>query len=211
MANAREDADSDGYDSGAETLGKRRRGVDAVPQECPYLGSIDRSALDFDFEKLCSRTMAVFHVYACLVCGHFFQGRGPESPAYFHSMDSDHHVFIHLDTKRVYCLPDNYEVADASLQDIKYNVDPAYTAEEIAALDRDARARTDLHGRTYIPGFIGLNNIKNNDYLNAVVQALAHVRPLRDWALRGKKSDSNVGIVRVDAATGNTALTATRA
>ncbi len=32
-------------------------------------------------------------------------------------------------------------------------------------------------------GFMGLNNIKANDYINAVIQALNQVRPLRDFFL----------------------------
>ena len=33
-----------------------------------------RSLLDFDFEKLCSITLSNNNVYACLVCGKYFQG-----------------------------------------------------------------------------------------------------------------------------------------
>jgi len=31
--------------------------------------------LDFDFEKLCSVSLSNMHVYACLVCGKYFQGQ----------------------------------------------------------------------------------------------------------------------------------------
>ena len=57
-----------------------------------YLDTIDRNVLDFDFEKLCSISLSNINVYACLVCGRYFQGRGPKSHAYFHSLDEDHHV-----------------------------------------------------------------------------------------------------------------------
>lgn len=30
-------------------------------------------------------------------------------------------------------------------------------------------------------GFVGLNNIKQNDYVNVVVHALAHVAPIRNY------------------------------
>jgi len=33
-----------------------------------------RSVLDFDFEKLCSVSLSHINVYACLVCGKYFQG-----------------------------------------------------------------------------------------------------------------------------------------
>lgn len=32
-------------------------------------------------------------------------------------------------------------------------------------------------------GFIGLNNLKHTDYINVVVQVLAHIPPLRDFFL----------------------------
>lgn len=86
---------------------------------CPYLGTIDRSRLDFDFEKVCSVSMQSNNVYACLVCGKYFQGRGRSSQAYTHSLQAGHHVFLNLTSKRFYCLPDGYEVVDSSLDDIK--------------------------------------------------------------------------------------------
>ena len=33
-----------------------------------------RSVLDFDFEKLCSVSLSHLNVYACMVCGKYFQG-----------------------------------------------------------------------------------------------------------------------------------------
>lgn len=33
-----------------------------------------RSVLDFDFEKLCSISLSHINVYACLICGKYFQG-----------------------------------------------------------------------------------------------------------------------------------------
>lgn len=35
-----------------------------------------------------------------------------------------------------------------------------------------------------MPGYVGLNNIKANDYCNVVLQSLSHVSPLRDYFLR---------------------------
>lgn len=45
-----------------------------LSRNCPYLDTIDRSVLDFDFEKLCSISLLNNNVYACLVCGKYFQG-----------------------------------------------------------------------------------------------------------------------------------------
>ncbi|KAK5212357.1 Ubiquitin carboxyl-terminal hydrolase 10 [Exophiala xenobiotica] len=142
-----------------------------------YLDTINRSFLDFDFEKLCSVTLSNINVYACLVCGKYFQGRGPKSHAYFHALEVDHHVYINMATKKVYVLPEGYEVQNKSLDDIKYVVDPKFTEGEVRKLDKDPRLSTDLSNKKYRPGFIA------NDYLNVVVQALAHVAPIRNFFL----------------------------
>ena len=63
--------------------------------------------------------MATTNIYACMVCGKYFQGRGIGTPARIHALDCDHHVFINLDTRKIYCLPDDYEVEDNSFDDVK--------------------------------------------------------------------------------------------
>jgi U4/U6.U5 tri-snRNP-associated protein 2 len=148
-----------------------------------YLDTINRSVLDFDFEKLCSITLSNINVYACLVCGKYFQGRGPKSHAYFHALELDHHVYINMETKKVYVLPEGYEVHNKSLDDIRYVVDPRFTEAQVKQLDKDPITSTDLANKRYRPGFVGMNNIKANDYLNVVVQALSHVAPIRNFFL----------------------------
>lgn len=86
--------------------------------------------------QLCSVSLSNNNVYACLVCGKYFQGRGRNTHAYTHSVQHAHHVFINLRTCRVYCLPDSYEVVDSSLEDIKRALDPRYSPEGIKALDK---------------------------------------------------------------------------
>lgn len=148
-----------------------------------YLDTIDRNVLDFDFEKLCSVSLSNINVYACLVCGRYYQGRGPKSHAYFHALDEGHHVFINMETQKVYVLPEGYEVKSKSLDDIKYVSDPRYTKQQVMELDRKPRTAWTLGGKEYTPGYVGMNNIKENDYLNVVVQALSHIPPLRDLFL----------------------------
>ncbi|KAG7128925.1 mRNA-splicing protein ubp10 like [Verticillium longisporum] len=148
-----------------------------------YLDTIDRNVLDFDFEKLCSISLSNINVYACLVCGRYFQGRGPKSHAYFHALDEDHHVYINMQTQNVYVLPEGYEVKSKSLDDIKYVSDPRYTKQEVMELDRRAQPAWTLAGKEYAPGFVGMNNLKENDYLNVILQALSHVVPLRNYFL----------------------------
>lgn len=40
-----------------------------------YLDTVNRQMLDFDFEKVCSVSLSNLNVYACLVCGKYFQGK----------------------------------------------------------------------------------------------------------------------------------------
>jgi len=50
--------------------------------------------LDFDFEKCCSVSLSRVNVYACLVCGRYFQGRGRGSHVHTHSVDAGHALFM---------------------------------------------------------------------------------------------------------------------
>lgn len=159
-----------------------------------YLDTINRAVLDFDFEKLCSVSLSNINVYACLVCGRYFQGRGRNSYAYLHSIDDSHHVFMNLATAQTYILPDNYAVPEenqAALHDIKYLLNPTFTPKTIHAIE--ARPAYDLNGDQYYPGFVGLNNVGKNDYVNAVIQALVHVPMIRDYFLLGKEVEGEVG------------------
>lgn len=182
-----DDQDSEGFDdedNEAPMSAPLRQSGPADGYDDLYLDTIDRNVLDFDFEKLCSVSLSNINVYACLVCGKYFQGRGVKSHAYFHSLDEDHHVYINLETQKVYVLPEGYEVKSKSLDDIKYVSDPRYTKNEVIQLDRRVNhVSWTLDGKEYTPGFVGMNNIKENDYLNVVVQALSHVSPLRNYFL----------------------------
>ncbi|ORX96068.1 hypothetical protein BCR34DRAFT_578870 [Clohesyomyces aquaticus] len=179
-AGATPDAEEEDEEASAMQAPKRQ----AAPTEGYtdlYLDTIDRKVLDFDFEKLCSVTLSNINVYACLVCGKYYQGRGPKSQAYFHALEEGHHVYVNMETKKVYVLPEGYEVLSKSLDDIKFVVDPRMSREEVARLDKEQKICWDLLNREYVPGFVGMNNIKANDYFNVVIQALAHVVPLRNY------------------------------
>ena len=102
-------------------------------------------------------------------------------------------MFLNVETKkssslqylpsRFYCLPDNYEVFDPSLNDIKMALDPEYTSEDIKHLDENNRIYRVPSGDDYLPGVMGMNVIGKTDYINVVVEALSHVRPIRDFFL----------------------------
>lgn len=181
--------------SGATKAAKKSSGSNGysdvvVPTTCPYLDTVNRSLLDFDFEPSCSVSMETGpHVYGCLVCGKFFRGRGKQTPAYTHSVDEGHFVYVHLTKGTFHCLPDDYTIDDPSLADISAALHPTYTSEEIQAIDHNTGLSRDLFGRRYLPGYVGLNNLSKTDYINVTVQALAHVRPIRDFFLRLTHTD----------------------
>jgi U4/U6.U5 tri-snRNP-associated protein 2 len=157
-------------------------------EACPYLDSVERTALDFDLEPACSVSLETGpHIYGCLVCGRFFRGRGPRTAAYTHSVEESHFVFVHLGQGTFWCLPDGYEIRDPSLNDIRSALRPTFSSGQIEAIDLRGDLSRDLFGRRYLPGFVGLNNLKKTDCINSVVQALTHVPPLRDFFLAGKE------------------------
>ena len=154
-----DEGNSDDESPGAALLQAKQAKL-ASSRQCPYLDTIDRGVLDFDFEKLCSISLSRINCYACLVCGKYFQGRGNNTHAYTHSTLHSHRVFLNLETKRFYCLPDNYEVIDASLSDILYVLNPTFTPELIRNLETTSKEARAYDGTKYIPGVVGLNNIK---------------------------------------------------
>jgi U4/U6.U5 tri-snRNP-associated protein 2 len=89
-------------------------------------------------------------------------------------------------TRQVYVLPDGYVVTDPSLDDIAFVLAPTFTPATLpraASPAYVAQPAYDLAGRVYVPGYIGLNNLKRHDHLNVVTHALLHVPPLRDALL----------------------------
>ncbi|KAK3134406.1 hypothetical protein QOZ80_6AG0548730 [Eleusine coracana subsp. coracana] len=161
---------------------RRPRQVE-LRRDCPYLDTVNRQVLDFDFEKFCSISLSNLNVYACLVCGKYFQGRGLKSHAYTHSLEAGHHVFINLQTEKAYCLPDGYEINDPSLEDIRHVLNPRFTREQVLNLDKNKQWSRALDGSNYLPGMVGLNNIKETDFVNVTIQSLMRVTPLRNFFL----------------------------
>ncbi|GLU12179.1 hypothetical protein SLE2022_288800 [Rubroshorea leprosula] len=178
-----EDEDDSDYPSGQELpQGKQNRQIE-VRRDCPYLDTVNRQVLDFDFEKFCSVSLSNLNVYACLVCGKYYQGRGKKSHAYTHSLEAGHHVYINLLTEKVYCLPDGYEINDPSLDDIRHVLNPRFTREQVEQLDRNKQWSRALDGSDYLPGMVGLNNIQLTDFVNVTIQSLMRVTPLRNFFL----------------------------
>jgi U4/U6.U5 tri-snRNP-associated protein 2 len=140
--------------------------------------------LDFDFEKSCSVSLSKENVYACLVCGKYYQGRDKRSHAYTHSLEAGHHVYINLLTEKLYCLPDGYEINDPSLDDIRRVLNPRFTAKDVEQLDHENNQWSmALNGSSYLPGMVGLNNMNGTDFVNVTIQSLMRVTPLRNFFL----------------------------
>ena len=54
----------------------------------------------------------------------------------------------------------------------------------MSRLDQEVTWSRALDGNEYMPGLLGLNNMKHNDYANAAVQILSRVGPVRDFFLQ---------------------------
>lgn len=120
----------------------------------------------------------------------FVLGRGIGTHAYLHSVSCGHHVFLNLQTLKFYCLPDNYQIIDSSLDDIIYVLKPTFTVTEINELDNNSKPSIAYDGTSYLPGIVGLNNIKQNDYCNVILQALSHVKVIRNFFLLDSNLDA---------------------
>lgn len=148
--------------------------------------SVNRKLLDFDFEKICSVSLSPLNCYACLTCRKYFQGRSEGTPAYMHALHHSHLLYLNMKTLKAYTLPDDQEFNDSGqLDDIRAVIKPKFTRQLLQQIDENTRPLTDLLGRPFLPGFIGLNQIKANDYVNVILQALSHIRPLRDYFILG--------------------------
>ena len=77
-------------------------------------------------------------------------------------------------------------MSDPSLDDISHVLNPQFSSTSVASLDSPGHLQKpayDLSSKPYIPGYIGLNNIKSNDYLNVIIHSLLHVSSLRNYLL----------------------------
>lgn len=172
------------------------RTVKSAKDENYYLDTIQRSLIDFDFEKICSVSLANVNVYCCLVCGKYFQGRTKSSAAYNHSIDEGHHVYLNLSSEKFYILPENYQIENKkslkSLQDVINLLNPRFTDDDIKNIPLVAY---DLNNKAYSVGYIGMNNISQNDYCNVVIQALVHIPEIRNFYLSLSNNNSLMELI----------------
>jgi len=163
---------------------KQEDSVVGIGSTCPYLAQVNRKALDFEMQRRCSVSMSKEHVHMCLVCGKYFRGREPGSPAYQHALEHEHYVFLAFDDAEVWCLPDDYGVYDASLDDILAALRPKFKGSTIAAIDSNSVLVRSTEGKDFLPGYVGLDNTGSADFISVALQSISHVRPFRDFFLR---------------------------
>lgn len=61
-------------------------------------------------------------------------------------------------------------LTDSSLNDIIFVVNPTFSQDYIANKVTQSKVSRAYDGTLYLPGIVGLNNIKANDYCNVVLQ-----------------------------------------
>ncbi|AQZ15143.1 SAD1 (YFR005C) [Zygosaccharomyces parabailii] len=164
--------------------GRTRKKIHEDPSYV-FLETIHEKKLDFDSEKRCCVTLSRINCYCCLVCGKYFQGRQENTPAFLHSVNDNHHVFINFNSLRVYLLPDDVEVEDGGriqiISRIRNSIRPHFNKEEIAGFPELC---LDLNNQEYTNGFVGFNNnTSGNDAFNVVLLLLSHVMPVRNFLL----------------------------
>ena len=98
---------------------------------------------------------------------------------------------MHLENGRAFCLPDNYEIFDASLEDVRKVLFPRFTSEEITRLEKEAIWSKALDGTEYLVGVVGLNRVENAKGVNSIVQSLARVEKLRAHFLSASNNNNN--------------------
>ena len=168
-----------------DTLVTRKNTTDAKPD---YIRFINKKKLDFDSKKVCSVTLSPLNVYCCLTCGKYFSGRAARTPAFLHSVNFSHPLFINVSTLEFYLLPQNIKIdsstcKSALLDDIRFAIYPIYTPESIARFP--LRCTDLISEKSYIQGFVGMSELQSNkiDHINVILLIMAHIQPIRDYLL----------------------------
>lgn len=86
-------------------------------------------------------------------------------------------------TLQFYVLPEGYLVTDPSLKDIIHVLNPHFKSSSLPALSALPAPSYTLDSKSFLPGYVGLNNMKEHDYLNVILQLFLHVPPVRSFFL----------------------------
>lgn len=143
-----------------------KRALEEPPEEAEHL---DLAVLDLDQPRVCSTLLSSHNLHMCLSCGRLFCGRADGSCSHRHHLETDHRLFLHMDSGATYTLPENETVAPTRvLERIRRALAPQFTPDEVAAL---------------AGGAVGVVASPPEPHLTAVVQLLVHTGPIRDRLL----------------------------
>lgn len=161
-----------------------------------YLDTINRKVLNFDLPIQCCSTLATSNILICLVCNKYLQGGSINSPAYIHSVDNDHHIFLNTEKCTFNILPEQLLLSQErsnELNDIKLLFNPVFIGMNF---DKESFYGQTLSGRKYHVGFIPLVNDTESEATsitilhNMLYYAFAHISALRDLMIDHHSSDS---------------------
>ena len=97
-------------------------------------GDVDRTKLDFDRMRHCEVSMQDYNVFCCLICGKYLAGKHSGTPVDDHRIKKDHCLFLDLQDNQVYALPENLELRNSKLKDIKVS-NSLYTMDALENCD----------------------------------------------------------------------------
>ncbi|CCH59869.1 hypothetical protein TBLA_0C00530 [Henningerozyma blattae CBS 6284] len=172
----------------SDTYNERFKRLKSQPN-LSMLDTINIKLLDFDFDKVCCISSSSINVYCCLTCGKYLQGRLENTPAFIHSLNFNHRLFINFQTLKIYILPDNTLFHDEGtisvINEIRHLISPTFEEEEISTFPKRCLS---LNKKEYLTGFVNLNSTSDTSYITTIVLAFAHITPIRDYFLL-KKDD----------------------
>lgn len=158
---------------------------------------VQRSHLNFDFDKICTVTLSHINIYCCLTCGKYLQGRDRNSPAFLHSVNTYHQLYLSFHNLQLYSLPENKIVKaqyfNETLDSIRFAAFPVFKSSEL--LEYPKRC-LDIAGNSYFNGFVPLTDSLGRDFCNVILMAIGHVIPLRDWLVTKCDRDANNEFVK---------------
>ncbi|CAI5012399.1 ATV_HP_G0151760.mRNA.1.CDS.1 [Saccharomyces cerevisiae] len=98
------------------------------------------------------------------------------SPAFIHSIDENHHVFLNLTSLKFYMLPQNVQILHDGEGSIVEQHKICSLSDLLSKRSRKIFPRQcfDLSNRTYLNGFIGFHQCGNYDYAHSVLLLISH-------------------------------------
>ncbi|KAA8496075.1 U4/U6.U5 tri-snRNP-associated protein 2 [Porphyridium purpureum] len=180
--------------------------MESEEEELQLNNNVNRAALDFDTAAVCSVTLSVRGVYMCLKCGKTLAGLGTSSPAYLHSLERAHHLFVQVGSGdgAIYALPQGSRISAASASKLDDVIDEARIScglglkeahvNAICARSLSSKEASPAvkrwDGERHAHGVMVLDVLHTGNYFNCVVLALVSVPEVRNLLLRYRVSSN---------------------